>query len=315
MPGVKASRAVAMHHRRVENSNGPRDVYAGAVDPGPPRSRGRPPVPRAGAGLCRGRARSRPRGAHARRRAAGLSAAAQPARLGPRAAATGTAAGAGGDPLGRPHGVLLSAVAGRHAGAAQGLSRADRARGLRVRQGRQEPDGRQAAQGPLGAAGGHDGHARGGVPLLLSRAQRQGAGAQHPRLRRHRPDRRDVDRAGRRRWTTRAAPSGSRSCASWGGGPADHGLAGRDLGHAGEHGSSRVLRYDSTPSRRARAALVEPSHRAGRLPRSRRRAGARDLDRVRRAHRHRGVPAHHARRTRLRQADALPHRPARAARR
>jgi hypothetical protein len=43
---------------------------------------------------------------------------------------------------------------------------------------------------------------------------------------------------------------------------------------------------------------------ADRLPRSRRRAGARDLDRVLEAHRHCGARAHHARRAGLRQADA-----------
>src|SRR5690606_37005041 len=52
----------------------------------------------------------------------------------------------------------------------------------------------QAAVGPLGARDRHHGHAGRGVPLVLSRAQREVAGAQRARLRRLRAGARDADR-------------------------------------------------------------------------------------------------------------------------
>ena len=76
------------------------------------------------------------------------------------AAAGGPAPGPGGHPLGRAPGAVLSAVAGRHAGPAQGLPGAGRPARFRLRARRQrQPVRPQEPEGPLGPRGRHHGHA------------------------------------------------------------------------------------------------------------------------------------------------------------
>ena len=95
--------------------------------PGPSGPRAGPLRPCARRRLRARRHGGRPRGRASRRGRARLPAAAQPAANGITARAAGAGAGAGRDPARRAPGLLLSALARRHAGAAEGLSRAGRA--------------------------------------------------------------------------------------------------------------------------------------------------------------------------------------------